>query len=441
MSTSAALPGSPKTAASPAQVLPGRLSSIDAYRGFVMFLIMAQSLNLIYMAKIFPESRFWWFLGHHQDHVQWVGCILHDIIQPSFTFLVGVVLPFSIGSRLSRQQSKWRLTGHAISRSLILIALGIFLRSLSHNQTYFIFVDTLTQIGLGYAFVYFLAWRSVRTLWLALVLILVGYWAAFALYPAPDANFDYAAVKVFDKWPTEATYAQTSLWNQNVHMMPGFASHWNENSNLAWKVDSWFLSFFPSESNELPGERVGGYATLSFIPTLGTMILGLIAGGVLIGGRAPWRKVLWLAVAGTICLALGLAAHLLGVCPIVKRIWTPSWTLFSGGLCLLLLAAFYAVVDIWQFRRWAFPWIVIGMNSIAAYCMAEYLLVGDGPGPGWIEKNLKTHLGQDAFKFLDRWLHLPAGQTYEPVVLGAAIMLVIWLILYYMYRQRIFVRI
>ena len=106
MSASAALPASPKTATSPAQVLPGRLSSIDAYRGFVMFLIMAQSLNLIYMAKLFPESRFWWFLGHHQDHVQWVGCILHDIIQPSFTFLVGVVLPFSIASRLSRQQSK-----------------------------------------------------------------------------------------------------------------------------------------------------------------------------------------------------------------------------------------------------------------------------------------------------------------------------------------------
>ena len=82
------------------------------------------------------------------------------------------------------------------------------------------------------------------------------------------------------------------------------------------------------------------------------------------------------------------------------------------------------------------------MNSIAAYCTAEYLLTGgDSSGPGWIERNLKTHLGQDTFKCFDRWLQLPTGQSYEPVVLGAAIMLVIWLILYYMYRQKIFLKI
>ena len=85
-----------KTAAANEGVLPGRLSSIDAYRGFVMFLIMAQSLQLVYMAKMFPDSRFWQILGRQQNHVQWAGCILHDIIQPSFSFLVGVVLPFSI---------------------------------------------------------------------------------------------------------------------------------------------------------------------------------------------------------------------------------------------------------------------------------------------------------------------------------------------------------
>ena len=257
-----------------------------------------------------------------------------------------------------------------------------------------------------------------------------------------DANFDYAEVKVPDKWPADKTYAETPLWNQNVHVMPGFASHWNQNSNLAWKFDTWFLNLFPREGHRAFIAHAGGYATLSSIPTLGTMILGLLAGGLLLSSRGPWRKVLWLTVAATLCLAAGLAAHYYGVCPIVKRIWTPSWTLFSGAICLYLLAAFYAVVDIWQFRRWAFPWIVIGMNSIAAYGMAEYLLTGgDSPEPGWIEKNLRIHFGRDTFKSFDRWFHLPASQTYEPVVVGLAIMLVIWLILYYMYRNKIFVRI
>ena len=262
--------------------------------------------------------------------MQWVGCILHDIIQPSFSFLVGVVLPFSIASRLGRQQSKWRLTAHAISRALILVALGIFLRSLSRHQTYFTFADTLTQIGLGYAFLFALAWRPVRMQWLALVLILAGYWAAFALYPPPAATFDYAKVDVHDPWPTEARYADTPLWNRNVHVMPGFASHWNKNSNLAWAFDTWFLNLFPQEGHQPFEFHPGGYATLNFLPTLGTMILGLLAGGVLLGGRSPWRKVFWLVAAGAVCLALGLAVHAVGICPIVKRIWTPSWA-FSAA--------------------------------------------------------------------------------------------------------------
>ena len=431
MSTSTILPDLPKAETSPGQVLPGRLSSIDAYRGFVMFLIMAQVLHPFAV----PNSKVWhafWVYG--QDHVQWVGFILHDIIQPSFSFLVGVVLPFSIASRLMRHQSTGRLTVHAIVRSLILIFLGIFLRSLNKNQTYWTFEDTLTQIGLGYAFLFFLAWRPMRDQWIALVLVLVGYWAAFALYPAPVANFDYAAVKVHDQWPTEKTYAETSLWNENAHVMPGFASHWNQNSNLAWKFDTWFLNLFPREKNEAFVAHEGGYSTLSFIPTLATMILGLLAGGILKSGRTPWRKVLWFVLAGIVCGALGFAAHWYGVCPIVKRIWTPSWTLFSGGLCLFLLAGFYAVIDVLQFRRWAFPWIVIGMNSIAAYCMADYLLCGgDSPEPGWIAKNLYIHFSHAPFQIF--------GAQYEPVVVGFAVMLVIWLILYYMFRHKIFLKI
>jgi heparan-alpha-glucosaminide N-acetyltransferase len=429
MSTSATLPALPKTDPSTGLILPGRLSSIDAYRGFVMLLIMAQVLH----PDDVLNSRFWhafWVYG--QDHVQWVGFILHDVIQPSFSFLVGVVLPFSIAGRMMKSQSKLRLTGHAVWRALVLVFLGIFLRSLNKGQTYWTFEDTLTQIGLGYAFLFALAWRPTRDQWIAFVLLVVGIWAAFVIYPAPDDNFPYSSVHVPDKWPTGKTYAETSLWNEDVHVMPGFASHWNKNSNLAWEFDRWLLNKFPREKTF--SDHDGGYTTLSFIPTLATMILGLLAGGVLKSERTPGRKVRWLMIAGAICFAIGMTFHWFGVCPIVKRIWTPSWTLFSGGICLSLLAAFYTVIDIWRFRRWAFPLIVIGMNSIAAYCMAEYLLCGgDSKAPGWIAQNLYIHFGHKPFQWF--------GPQYEPVVIGFAVMFVIWLILYYMYRHKIFIKI
>src|SRR5204863_2036627 len=135
----------------------------------------------------------------------------------------------------------------------------------------------------------------------------------------------------------------------------------------------------------------GGYATLSFIPTLATMILGLIAGGVVrSSSRSSREKARWLAVAGVVGLIAGWALGALGICPVVKRIWTPSWTLFSGGWCLLLLAAFYAIIDIWKRRAWAFPLVVIGLNSIAAYCIA----------PLWdrfLHDALIMHLGKNAF--------------------------------------------
>jgi predicted acyltransferase len=112
-----------------------------------------------------------------------------------------------------------------------------------------------------------------------------------------------------------------------------------------WAFDRWWLNLFPRE--KLFTHQGGGYATLSFIPTLATMILGLIAGGVVRGERTPWSKVKWLVTAGVLSLFVGQALGWLGICPVVKRIWTPSWTLFSGGWCLVLLAAFYVVIDIW----------------------------------------------------------------------------------------------
>jgi heparan-alpha-glucosaminide N-acetyltransferase len=356
-----------------------------------------------------PGNPFWRFLAYHQSHVDWIGCSLHDLIQPSFSFLVGVALPFSIASRMARGQTKGRMILHAFSRALILSLLGVFLRSTHSSQTNWTFEDTLTQIGLGYGFLFLLAWRPVRDQWIALAVVLLGYWAAFALYPLPGADFDYAKVGVQPAWP---------------HLMTGFAAHWNKNSNLAWAFDTWFLNLFPRSKPFL--FNGGGYATLSFIPTLGTMILGLLAGGLLRSERSSWPKVKWLAVVGVGCLAAGALVGALGICPVVKRIWTPSWTLFSGGWCLLFTAAFYVVIEIWNRRGWAFALLVIGMNSIAAYCIAH--LFDD-----FIGKNLTTHLGTGIYSLF--------GQAFEPLIHGAMVLLVMWLILYWMYRRKIFLRI
>jgi predicted acyltransferase len=397
--TASVLPAAkPVALVDPAMRSSTRLASIDAYRGLVMFLMMAEVLHLARVSAAYPESGIWRFLAWHQTHVPWTGCTLHDLIQPSF----------SLASRLARGQSQGRAILHAAWRAFALILLGIFLRSIGRPQTNFTFEDTLTQIGLGYLPLFLLALCAPRVWWGALVLILTGYWAAFALYPLPAESFDWAAVGVPPDWP---------------HQFTGFAAHWNKNSNLAWAFDTWFLNVFPRENPFT--HNGGGYATLSFIPTLGTMILGLIAGGWLRGGGAG-RILRNLVVVGAGLLVAGLALHYTGICPIVKRIWTPAWTLYSGGWCFLIMAGFYGVIEVLGFRRWAFPLCVIGMNSIAAYCMAHLI-------ESFVVDSFRTHLGSDVFEF--------AGKGLEPFVVGAVVLVVYWCILFWMYRRKVFLKI
>lgn len=399
-------------AASPNPTTPSpiqRLASLDAYRGLVMFLLLAEVLRTGAVAEAFPASGFWAFLHLQQSHVKWTGCNLHDLIQPSFSFIVGVALPFSIAARMAKGQSRMRLSLHAFWRALLLILLGVFLRSSGAVMTRWTFEDTLSQIGLGYGFLFLLGFGSMRVQWGALATILIGYWLAFALYPLPGADFDWASIGI------------TPDYEYNFR---GFAAHWNLNTNFAWAFDRWFLNLFPRETPFLFNR--GGYSTLSFIPTLGTMILGLIAGETLRSERAPKDKVRWLVIAGISCLFAGWLLGALGICPVVKKIWTPSWVLFSGGWCILLLATFYAIIDMANVKGWIFPLKVIGMNSIAAYFLTETLR-------GYIGDALKTHLGQNFFAF--------AGVGYEPFFHGVAILLTMWLILFWMYRRKIFLRI
>ncbi len=382
--------------------------AVDAYRGLVMLLMMGEVLQFTKVYQYFHHSLFWRILSFNQSHTEWSGCSVHDMIQPSFSFLVGVALPYSIRSRQRKGAGFPKMLGHTIWRSLLLIALGIFLRSTSSPQTNFTFEDTLTQIGLGYTFLFLLAFRPTRDQWIAFGAILFGYWLAWALYPLPGANFDYAAVGVPADWH---------------HLYTGFRAHWNKNSNLGQAFDLWFLNLFPREHPFVFND--GGYLTLSFIPTLGTMILGLFAGQWFVAS-APKQPIRKFVTTGVILLAVGVLLHFTGICPIVKRIWTPSWTLFSGGICFLVLAAFSWIIDAKQHRRWAFFLIVVGTNSIAAYLIAHMW-------EQFIKSNLLTNLGPKPFLLL--------GPGLYPLLLGATILLVDWLFLFWMYRRKIFLRI
>ena len=141
-----------------------------------MFLMGVELLELDEAAAHFPGSALWQFIGFHAAHVPWSGCSLHDLIHPSFAFMVGVALPFSIASRLARGQSKMQLAMHAVWRASLLVLLGIFIRSLGRSITNWTFEDTLTQIGLGYPFVFLLAFASNRVRWASIGVILIGYW-------------------------------------------------------------------------------------------------------------------------------------------------------------------------------------------------------------------------------------------------------------------------
>ena len=387
---------------------PPRLVSLDAYRGFVMLLMASDGFEISRVASHFPNSEIWRILAHQFDHVQWLGCGLWDLIQPSFMFMVGVALPYSLASRRTKGEAFSRMLFHAIWRAFLLIALGVLLRSVGQRETYFTFEDALAQIGLGYVFLFLLGWTKPRTQWIAAAVILFGYWLAFALYPLPGANFHFAAFGASADWA-------------HLH---GFAAHWDKGVNFGNAVDRWFLNLFPRENPFVFNS--GGYVTLNFVPSLATMIFGLLAGQCLRSSKTLREKFTWLVGAGIVGIAIGSTLNATGICPSVKRIWTSSWTIYSAGWACLFLATFYALIDIRGWKRWAFPCVAAGMNSIAMYLMANLSY-------GFISSTIRTNLEQNFFEIF--------GKIYTPMFQSFCLLFSIWLICLWMYRRKIFLRI
>ncbi|MBX3425030.1 MAG: hypothetical protein KF688_05055 [Pirellulales bacterium] len=395
----------------PVRQPPRRRPAVDVYRGLAMLpLAFLDGPRFDWWERIAGDEaapRWARALARQFEHVEWAGLSLWDFIQPSFMFLVGTSLALSAAARRQAAQSPARMWGHAAYRAAALVLLGVFLRSIGEPRTAWRFDDVVSQIGLGYLPLFALRDRSNRTLLAVTGAILAGYWLLYAAWPLPPAGFDWAAV-------------------QGQAYYDGFAAHWNKNADPARAFDAWLLNLFPRAASFVANG--GGYHTLNFVPSLATMLLGLVAGNILQGsgtrpGAAPLREMLVLAGA---CLAFGLILHATGVCPCVKRIWTPSFALVAGGLSLACLAACSWLFDEGRLGpRWAMPATVVGRNPIAAYAMVHTLK------PGLLDI-LHCHLGEQAFAAL--------GDPYAPLLENLAVGACIWGVCWWMARRKIYLR-
>jgi predicted acyltransferase len=363
--------------------LKKRVHSIDALRGFDMFFLMQEEpgfLLLLFSAIHLPYESVW---RHHLDHTEWIGFTFWDFIAPLFLFIVGLSLPYAISRRVAEGESKSKLFGHAARRTLVLIVLGlIFNGFLLLNFADFRYTGVLQRIALSYFFAAIITLTCKlrgQVLWTAALLL--GYWAIMAWIPVPG-------------------------FGRGVYTPQG---------NLEGYIDRLFLPgkfcCFVYGDNE-------GY--LSTIPSVATVMFGVLCGHLL---RSTWteRKKLQVLVGGGFAsLAIGLLWGL--KFPIITRLWTSSYTVFSNGWAMLLFALFYWIIDVKGYRKWAFPLEVIGLNSITIYviqnifnfaCVAVVFAGG-----------LANHAG-----------------AYHDLLMAAAILAVKWLFLYFLYRQKIFLKV
>jgi predicted acyltransferase len=413
-----------------------RLHSLDAYRGLIMVSLSFGGFGLAATAAKHleqePSSELWRQVEFHFEHVEWAGCGYWDLIQPSFMFMVGASAAYSYAKRKRRGHSYVRMLLHAMWRSIVLILLGIFLISNWRGSTNWSLMNVLTQIGLGYTFL-FLCWgRSTRTQIEIAAVVLLGVWAAYFFYR-------HAGVDLQEGNPTVGVSADWAA----LHLT-GIDEPWHKNANVGQRVDKQLLNWVPR--NEPFKFDPGGYQTLNFVPSLVTMLFGLMCGELLRSSRSRSRKLMILLIAAALGIGVGWALDHFGICPLVKRIWTPSWAIYSAGWCALIMAVLFATIDMIHFRYWAIPLIIVGMNSLAVYVMSMLL-------KPWVANSLETHFGEQVFRLRARW-----GEDlyrfffvdnsmetviafYEPTVRAVMIGLVFWCVALYMYRRRIFVRI
>jgi predicted acyltransferase len=362
-----------------------RLYSLDALRGFDMFWIMGGEAIFAGLASLTGWPVVQWWAGQ-LEHVQWHGFHFYDMIFPLFLFIAGISFPFSLAKRTALNDSRKSIYKHVITRGLLLVLIGIvYNNGVNFDFAHLRYGSVLGRIGLAWMFASIIFMNTkLNSRIIIFSLILIGYWVLLLLFPAHD------------------------LGSTDVFSREG---------NLTSHIDRLLMPGRLYLGNHDPE---GLFSTL---PAICTALLGMFTGEFLLSkylADKPLRKVFYLFLAAVILMAIGKIWNI--VFPINKNLWTSSFVCFVGGLSLLLFSIFYLIIDVWEYKKWAFVFVVIGMNPITIYLTGRIVNFGS------------------ATKFFFGGISSAMPVTWTPLIDGIGVTGIGWVFLYVLYKKKIFLK-
>jgi predicted acyltransferase len=360
---------------------PGRVTSIDFFRGFTMFLLAGESAHL-YGLFLEMDNPVMHFIGSQLEHHEWHGLTFWDLIQPFFMFIVGVSIPFAVANRLKKGDSMQQITRHALKRSFLLLFFGWALYFTAAGKLVFQFQNVLAQLSITYLVAFLIRDKSYtfQIVFTLVVLLLIDL--AYRFFP-----------------------------------VEGFNHPWVNFENLG----AWF-------NNKIEGvEKASTWATLNFVSTTAHTVWGVLCGRILMSDKTPAQKIRILSIAGASALLAGFALDILNITPIIKKIATSSFVLASGGWSILALCFSYWLIDVKKsFVAGSRFFIIVGMNSIFIYL---FFSVGGA--------RMIRRLVEPFVNLFFAW----GGQLTVGIITGLCVWAALWYLCYWLAKNKLFFKI
>jgi predicted acyltransferase len=368
-----------------------RLVSLDAFRGLtIAFMILVNTPGS--WAHVYPPLR----------HAHWHGCTLTDLVFPFFLFIVGVAMRFSLPKYTA--QSKAAAVKKILGRTLTIFMIGLllnlypFLRQ-DWDWSHLRIMGVLQRIALAYGLAALTVLRFKPKQLVTLIFgLLLGYWLLLLVYGWMTGVDPYGLETNPCRWLDLRIFGPDHLWHGTG------------------------ISFDPE-------------GLLSTIPSIATVLFGFLVGNLLYHANDRVAKARQMALLGAVATIIGWLWGLLF--PINKQLWTSSYVLFTGGIATMLLACFYWLIDIKGWKKWAFPLVIFGTNSL-------FIFAGSGV---WVKTILRIRFTLDGhtvsgYAYLYKTVFQPlAGDLNGSLLFALFHVFMWWLILAWMYRKKIFVKI